>query len=194
MPVVLKVFNVDNSTMDMEEGIELGLSRKGKGNIASFLLKNEGNTLARDVVLTGAPLHTLEDVQNGVISEEDYQKECLAGQWKTFSLDPDGDFVTELNLGKIYAGKYVEGTQFEEISTQSEGLFPYNPVHSNAEFVFKDNVFSYQKTNLTPNGYSSLRMQHEDPNKRKTRYFEFTFKPEFIFDDEAELDTTPPYI
>ena len=123
MPVLLKVFNVDNSAMDMEEGIDLGLSRKGKGNIASFLLKNEGNTLARDVVLTGAPLHTLEDVQNGVISEEDYQKECLAGQWKTFSLDPEGEFVTELNLGKIYAGKYVEGTQFTEISTQSEGLF-----------------------------------------------------------------------
>ena len=29
MPVVLKVFNVDNSAMDMEEGIDLGLSRKG---------------------------------------------------------------------------------------------------------------------------------------------------------------------
>ena len=101
MPVLLKVFNVDNSAMDMEEGIDLGLSRKGKGNIASFLLKNEGNTLARDVVLTGAPLHTLEDVQNKVISEEDYQKECLAGQWKTFSLDPEGEFVAELNVGKI---------------------------------------------------------------------------------------------
>ena len=194
MPVLLKVFNVDNSAMDMEEGIDLGLSRKGKDNISSFLLKNEGNTLARDVIVVGSPLHDLKDVEDGIISEEDYQKEVIASQWKTFSLDPNGEFVKELNLGRIYAGLYVQGTQLTEISTQSEGLFPYNAVHSNAEFVFKDNVFSYQKANLTPNGYSSLRMQHEDPNKRKTRHFELTFKPEFIFDDKVELDTTPPYI
>lgn len=194
MPVVLKVFNADNSAMDMEEGVDLGLSRKGKANMSSFLLKNEGNTLARDVIVTGAPLHTLKDVEDGVISEEEYQKECLAGSWKTFSLDPEGEFVRELNLGRIYAGLYVQGTQFNEISTQSEGLFPYNPVHSNAEFVFKDNVFSYQKANLTPNGYSSLRLQHEDPAKRSTRHIELTFKPQFVFDAESELDETPPFI
>ena len=107
MPVILKVFNVDNSAMDMEEGIDLGLSRKGKDNMSSFLLKNEGNTLARDVIVVGSPLHDLKDVEDGIISEEDYQKEVIASQWKTFSLDPNGDFVRELNLGRIYAGKYV---------------------------------------------------------------------------------------
>ena len=111
MPVLMKVFNTDGTTMDMSKGIDLGLSRKGKDNVASFLLKNEGNTQARDVILTGAPLHDLQDVENGVISEEDYQKEVLASQWKTFSLDPNGKFVRELNLGTILAGQYVQGTQ-----------------------------------------------------------------------------------
>lgn len=194
MPVLMKVFNTDGTTMDMSKGIDLGLSRKGKDNVASFLLKNEGNTQARDVILTGAPLHDLQDVENGVISEEDYQKEVLASQWKTFSLDPNGKFVRELNLGTILAGQYVQGTQYNEISTQSEGLFPYNPVHSNAEMKFSDNVFSYQKVGLSPNGYASIRLQHEDPSKRSTRHFELTFKPQFLFDEDSELDSTPPYI
>ena len=47
---------------------------------------------------------------------------------------------------------------------------------------------------LSPNGYASIRLQHEDPSKRSTRHFELTFKPQFLFDEDSELDSTPPYI
>lgn len=195
MPVSLKVFNKDNTSIDMVEGIDMGLSRKGEGNISSFLLKNEGNILARDVTVSGAPLHSLEDVENGVITLEEYNREVVASKWKTFSTDPNGDFVPVLNIGKIYSGFYLQGVQHKEISTQSEGLFPFNVVHSNAEMLFKDNVFTYQKAGATGNGYSSLRLRHEVPAERMTRHFELTFKPQFTkVKDSSAWDSASPYI
>lgn len=194
MPVILKVLNLEDKDI-VGTGMDLGLSRKGTPTQGSFLIKNEGNTVARDVIVYGAPLHTPQDVENHVITQEEYDKEIIASKWKTFSLDPEGTFVPELKLGRIQAGLYVQGIQEEEISTQSEGLFPFNPVHSNAEMVFKDNIFNYQKANLSPNGYSSMRLQHEDPTKRMTRHFELTMKLKFIFSDNTEeLDENPPYV
>lgn len=194
MPVILKVENANGDNL-LEEGIDLGLSRKGKANMSSFLIKNDGNTVARDVIISGAPLNSLEDIENGIIDEEEYHRQVIAGKWKTFSIDPNGVFVSELNLGKIYAGLYLQGVQQEEISTQSEGLFPYNAVHSNAEMLFQDNVFVYQKANGSTNGYSSFRLQHENPNKRLTRHFELTMKIDFtVAEDKSLWDEAVPYV
>lgn len=194
MPVSLKVENTNGNNI-MQEGIDLGLSRKGKPNISSFFIKNDGNILARDVTVSGCPLNTLQDVENGVITLEEYNRQEIAGKWKTFSTNPNGDFMSELNLGKIYAGKYLQGIEASDISTQSEGLFPFNAVHSNAEMLFKDNVFVYQKANQTSNGYSSFRLQHENPSKRMTRHFELTMNIAFNVDkDKSKWDKAIPYV
>lgn len=191
MPVILKVTNNDNENL-VEEGIDLGLSRKGKANDSIFYIENQGNTVARDVTLIGAPFNTLEDVENNIISEEEYAKQVLAGKWKQFSLDPNGVFQSEFVIGDIAAGSYVSGVQTSEVSTQSEGLFPFNPVHSNASFIFRDNVFHYQKES---NGYASMRLRHEDPTIRSTKHFELTFGLNFeVNEDRATWDEAIPYV
>lgn len=191
MPVILKVTNDDNQDL-VEEGIDLGLSRKGKANDSVFYIENQGNTVARDVTLIGAPLNSLEDVENNIISQEEYEKQILAGKWKQFSINPDSGFVSELVLGDINAGSYLTGIQSEKISTQSEGMFPFNPVHSNATMKFIDHVFIYEKES---NGYASMRLQHEIPNKRLTRHFELTFGLSFeVNDDKTAWDEAIPYV
>lgn len=190
MPVILKVTNDDNENL-VEEGIDLGLSRKGKANDSIFYIENQGNTVARDVTLVGAPLNSLEDIENGIISEEEYAKQVLAAKWKQFSLDPDGVFYSEFVIGDIAAGSYVSGIQTTEISTQSEGLFPFNPVHTNANLIFRDNVFYYQKES---NGYASMRLQHQVPQIRSTKHFELTFGLGFeVNEDESTWDAAIPY-
>lgn len=190
MPVILKVTNNEDKDV-VEEGIDLGLSRKGKANDSIFYIENQGNTVARDVTLIGAPLNSLEDIENGIISEEEYAKQVLAGKWKQFSLDPNGIFESELVIGDIAAGSYVSGVQTSEISTQSEGLFPFNPVHTNANLIFKDNVFNYEKES---NGYASMRLQHEVPSIRSTKHFELTFGLGFkVNEDKSTWDEAIPY-
>lgn len=190
MPVILKVTDAQGYDA-MEKGIDLGLSRKGKPNDAMFFIQNEGNTAARQVTLSGAPLNDLQDVENGVISDDELARQVVASKWKQFSIDPDGTFVSELVIGDIQAGAFLTGIQTEKISTQSEGLFPYNAVHSNANILFIDNVFVYQKES---NGYASMRFQHEDPEKRFTRHFEITFGLDFEVNEDSETwDEAIPY-
>ena len=191
MPVILKVTNDEGKDV-VEQGIDMGLSRKGKPNDSIFYIENQGNTVAREVTLIGSALHSLEDVENNVISQEEYEREQLAGKWKQFSLSPDSGFQYELVLGDINAGAYLTGIQTEKISTQSEGMFPYNPVHSNATMKFIDNVFVYEKES---NGYASMRLQHETPSKRLTRHFEMTFGLGFeVNSDKTAWDEAIPYV
>lgn len=190
MPVILSVTNDDGKNV-VEEGIDLGLSRKGKPNDSVFYIENQGNTVAREVTLIGSALHSLEDVENNIISQEEYEKEQLAGKWKQFSLQPDSGFQYELNIGDIQAGTYLSGTQTQELSTQSEGLFPFNPVHTNANLIFKDNTFTYEKDS---NGYASMRLQHKDPKIRSTKHFELTFGLAFeVNEDSSKWDANVPY-
>lgn len=107
MAVDIQFFKTDGTKISLDVatgGIDFGIVRKNQQQVTPVVIKNLGTDEAKNIYVTGSPLHTLAS-----ISQDKYNEEVLAGHWKAFSMLPDGQFSSILSLPNIPAGKTMVG-------------------------------------------------------------------------------------
>ena len=96
MAVEFELYNNKDEKLD---AVNLGKVRRGHDTIYELKLKNAGTTTARNVVISAETLNNSSEV-----SEEEFNKQKNAKNWKSFSLKKNGVYTSSLNLGDIKAG------------------------------------------------------------------------------------------
>ena len=99
MPANLVILDKDGHEIDIYQGLDFGLTRKGISNFKEIRIKNTGNVVAKDVILTAVPMSAPTDV-----TSDEYENQVKATKWKSFGYEEDGVFSPYLNVGNI---KYV---------------------------------------------------------------------------------------
>lgn len=117
MPAILKFYDANDNEIDLSTGFDFGLSRKGIANMVELRVRNVGNIAAKDIMLAAVPQNLPTEV-----SEEEYHKQNLAAQWKSFGLDKDSPFSGQLNIGDIRAQEYLEGKEDIPITFDPTGV------------------------------------------------------------------------
>lgn len=150
MAVELKFY--DEDVMELNE-IDAGESRMNYGTITAVKIKNEGTDRAKNCIIDSCPLNTLDELKTTMNDEEakaEYEKQLMAASWKSFSLIKDGNYSTELELGNINPGCFLEGTQtlqepFSNIETsmfQSVWSYCLEQWSNNSLKIYKDTAKS----------------------------------------------------
>ena len=85
MAANLVITDKDGKEIDLYQGLDFGLTRKGLPSFQEIKIKNTGNTAAKDIVLTAIPMNSAVEV-----SDEEYENQVKATQWKTFGYEQDG--------------------------------------------------------------------------------------------------------
>ena len=114
MAANLVITDKDGKEIDLYQGLDFGLTRKGLPSFQEIKIKNTGNTAAKDIVLTAIPMNSAVEV-----SDEEYENQVKATQWKTFGYEQDGMFSKYLSIGDIKANGTLEGTKNTSIEFDS---------------------------------------------------------------------------
>ena len=114
MAANLVITDKDGKEIDLYQGLDFGLTRKGLPSFQEIKIKNTGNTAAKDIVLTAIPMNSAVEV-----SDEEYENQVKATQWKTFGYEQDGIFSKYLSIGDIKANSALEGTKNTSIEFDS---------------------------------------------------------------------------
>ena len=114
MAANLVITDKDGREIDLYQGLDFGLTRKGLPSFQEIKIKNTGNTAAKDIVLTAIPMNSAVEV-----SDEEYENQVKATQWKTFGYEQDGIFSKYLSIGDIKANSALEGTKNTSIEFDS---------------------------------------------------------------------------
>ena len=114
MAANLVITDKDGKEIDLYQGLDFGLTRKGLPSFQEIKIKNTGNTAAKDIVLTAIPMNSAVEV-----SDEEYENQVKATQWKTFGYEQDGMFSKYLSIGDIKANGALEGTKNTSIEFDS---------------------------------------------------------------------------
>ena len=114
MAANLVITDKDGKEIDLYQGLDFGLTRKGLPSFQEIKIKNTGNTAAKDIVLTAIPMNSAVEV-----SDEEYENQVKATQWKTFGYEQDGIFSKYLSIGDIKANGTLEGTKNTSIEFDS---------------------------------------------------------------------------
>lgn len=152
MPVNLRCIDDSGNNIDLTTGLNLGISRKGVPIIQKFKLKNEGDITARDIIITATPQNEMSEV-----AEDEYNRQQLAAQWKSFSLD-NKTFVRQLNVGSVPPNKFVEGIKVSPISFASEAMCQFTDRWSAAVTEFKNDAMYIKKADDGSKGQVAKRM------------------------------------
>ena len=179
MPVKLQFLNMDNEEIDLSEGLDLGVSRKGRPVITPIKIKNVGNVTARDIILEATTLNEEDDVDG-----DEYANQLKAASWKTFSLDKDGEFVKELRLGDLKPNRFIEGYQTVEEHFESSSSCMFKEVWNTGVTKFEDNSLVLHKVDYEEKGSVGRRMKCEGLSR--PRDLEMEFKLDFQANPEEE--------
>ena len=114
MPANLVITDKDGQEIDLYQGLDFGLTRKGLPSFQEIKIRNTGNVAAKDVVLTAIPMSAV-----GEVSEEEYENQMKATQWKSFGYEQNGLFSQYLSIGDIKANSSLEGTKTTSVEFDS---------------------------------------------------------------------------
>ena len=131
MPANLVILDKDGYEIDIYQGLDFGLTRKGISNFKEIRIKNTGNVVAKDVILTAVPMSASTDV-----TPDEYENQVKATKWKSFGYEEDGVFSPYLNVGNIRPNSEVEGKKTTDVEFNK---------------VFNDTHFNSGDLELTPN-------------------------------------------
>ena len=114
MPANLVITDKDGQEIDLYQGLDFGLTRKGLPSFQEIKIRNTGNVAAKDVILTAIPMNAV-----GEVSEEEYENQMKATQWKSFGYEQNGLFSQYLSIGDIKANSSLEGTKTTSVEFDS---------------------------------------------------------------------------
>ena len=181
MAANLKFLDLDNNEIELPTGIDLGLSRKGMPIITAVKIKNEGDITARSLILKAEPLNSEKEV-----TPEEFANQKLAASWKTFSLEEDGTYVKQLNLGDVRAGRFVEGTKKIEENFETQHNCIFEEEWSTGITEFSESKMVFKKLDNEAKGNISKRMSCKAMTAPRDLDMEFNL--EFICDPEIESE------
>lgn len=179
MAVDLKFY--DEKSIILNE-INSGESRMNYGTITPIKIKNDGTDKAKSCIISAATLNTLDELKqiDSEHAKELFKNQQLAASWKSFSLKKDGEYTSELFLGNINPGCYLEGTQ------------TLNDNFSDPENSLFENVWSYcletrenNSLKIYKNEAKSQTAQRKAINIGKKRDVEIKFKFNYEYDSSA---------
>lgn len=179
MPVQLQFLNMNNEEIDLGEGLDLGVSRKGRPVITPIKIKNVGNITARDIILEATTLNEQNEVD-----EVEYANQLKAASWKSFSLDKDGEYVKELRLGDLKPNRFIEGYQTLHEKFENSTSCMFKEVWCTGVSNFQDNHLVLHKNDYEEKGAVARRMKCE--TLARPRDLEMEFKLSFEANPEEE--------
>jgi hypothetical protein len=109
LAVDLKFYDANGSEISLDKSVgghDFGTVRKGQQYVYPVVVKNVGSNDAKGLYVKGSPLNSINDA-----NATEYNNQVRASTWKSFSLLPNRDFVTQLNLPNIPANSTMIGKQ-----------------------------------------------------------------------------------
>ena len=156
MPANLVITDKDGQEIDIYQGLDFGLTRKGLPNFQEIKIRNTGNVAAKDVVLTAIPMSAV-----GEVTEEEYENQMKATQWKSFGYEQNGLFSQYLSIGDIKANSSLEGTKTTSVEFDSH---------------FSGTHFTSGEITRTPNSLTLSQFANEVKDGTSCRITSDTFK------------------
>ena len=158
MAVNLKLYDEDDNEITLLDGIDFGLTRMRYPVVKKMYLRNLGNDNAKNLTITVDTLNKKEDISN-----EEYEKQVKAKNWKSFSLD-NKNFSEILDLGKVLKGSYYEGIKEVKFDlTSSKGTLKEEwtnavPNFIDSKLVFRKTTYENFDKNMRVNFYSFVEI------------------------------------
>lgn len=180
MAVNLKFYNKDAMELETIDG---GTSRINFGQITPIKIKNEGQDKARNCIISSSTLNTLDELKKSLgdsEGEKEYNKQVSAASWKTFSLAENGEYKSELNLGKINPNSFLEGTETiqEQFSNKDKSLFQDS-------WSFCKESWGNGALKVYKDQAKSQTAQRKEINIGSKRDIDIKFKLKYEFDSSA---------
>lgn len=166
MSVNLQFYDSSSNLIDFNQGLDLGKVRRGYENISKVYVKNDGDSIAKNVSIVSGQIDSLDNDQK------------IASTWQTFSLD-NKNFYSSLDLGDISIDGYVEGiSSFSDaFLSQNESIIKF--ILGSAKIDYTSPILTFYQDDPTSQAYSRSQIALEN-----AKNLDFNFKIAYSGDKE----------
>ncbi len=182
----LRFYNLSGQEININNGFNFGTGRRGIPQTIKFKIRNNGDLTARDALLASAPYNNKDEV-----TEEEYNNQMWASQWKKYSLHEEGPYTSMLSIGDIGPGKYFSGTKMIESPFRTGGSNWDEAWISQGTATYQDENYLFEKENLEDLSRNAGR-RITALSVEATEVFHFKFNASFDYDTSEFNDSDFP--
>lgn len=185
--VNLKVLDINGQEIDLATGMDFGMCRKGVESIKEIKIRNDGDITARSLIIASTTFNSSNEV-----TEEEYLAQQIASRWKGFSLEKDGVYLSQLNLGDVKPNAYVEGIKVNNIDLNNSNTCIMKEVFRSADINIGGGKFVLSHVSEDVKDGSACRYNLEELGS--IRDFEVEFNVDFTETETPSNQYTPTII